>query len=364
MQHISQKKFLLQADYVATLRPLLPPQAFLPDRSKIWILLINLAILILGWTMARHLDQWSWQWIWLYLPFTLVMGNSVVALLFSTHDLMHTSAIRRPRIKQLLSLVGLTLLWMPPTMWKAVHNREHHRKTNSLQDPDRNYLHSQPFSWGKWIQNLFVPSSEVHPILLTIGMTQAWGIHAFRNLSSVLLFVDGTAQHPPAAFKVSPKERLNITYELLVIAALHFSIIAYIGLNPAGLILGYFLPIWIGYAGVMFYIYTNHMISSLNPVNDPLANSLSLRVPRLLDKLHFNFSYHTEHHVFPGINSDYYPIIQRLLQKLYPDRYNLMNASEAWRTMLRTPRHYLNETVFTDWKGEKKVDCPLPRPLG
>lgn len=363
MQTASPKKFLLQAEYSATLRPLLPPQAFLPDRSKTWILLINLAILVLGWTMARQLDQWGWQWIWLYLPFSLVMGNSVVALLFSTHDLMHTSAIRSPRIKQLLSLAGLTLLWMPPTMWKAVHNREHHRKTNSLQDPDRNYLHSQPFSWGKWIQNLFVPSSEVHPILLTIGMTQAWGIHAFRNLSSVLLFVDGSAQHPPAAFKVSQKERRNITFELVAVATLHVAIVAYIGLRPAALILGYFLPIWIGYTGVMFYIYTNHMISCLTPVNDPLANTLSLRVPNFIDKLHFNFSYHTEHHVFPSINSDYYPLVQRLLQELYPDRYNLMGALEAWQIMLRTPRYYLNETVFTDWKGERIVDCPLPRPL-
>ncbi|MCT0248158.1 fatty acid desaturase [Synechococcus sp. CS-205] len=364
MQSTDQKKFLLQADYAASLRPLLPPEAFLPDRSKIWILLINLAILVLGWTMARHLDQWSWQWMWLYLPFALVMGNSVIALLFSTHDLMHNSAIRNPRVKQALTLAGLALLWMPPTMWKAVHNREHHRKTNSFQDPDRNYLHSQPFSWGKWIQNLFVPSSEVNPILLAVGMTQAWGIHVFRNLTSVLIFVDGTAQYTQASFKVSTKERRKIFWELLAIAALHLGIIAYIGVKPAGLILGYFLPIWIGYAGVIFYIYTNHMMSSLTPVNDPLANSLSLRVPALIDALHFNFSYHTEHHVFPGMNSDYYPVLQGLLQSLYPDRHNLMDATEAWRTMLRTPRHYLNDNVFTDWNGEKMVECPLPRPMG
>lgn len=232
MHSTNQMKFLHQTDYVAALRPLLPTQAFLHDRGKIWILLINLAILILGWTMARQLDQWNWQWLWLYLPFALVMGNSVIVMLFSTHDLMHSSTIRHPRIKKLVSLTGLTLLWMPPTLWKALHNREHHRNTNSLQDPDRSYLYSQPLSWGKWIQNLFVPSSEVNPILLTIGMTQAWGIYAFRNLSSVLLFVDGSALHPPAAFKVSAKERKNITYELLAIAGLHLAIVSYIGLKP------------------------------------------------------------------------------------------------------------------------------------
>jgi fatty acid desaturase len=359
MNAADYETWITQAEYANKLRPLLPSKAFLPSPSKIWILLINVAILVLGWGIANQLDWGNWYFPWLYLPLAVVMGNSVIVLLFSTHDLLHSSAIKNPLLRQFVSLVGLAMLWMPPTLWKAVHNREHHNKTNSLHDPDRNYLYDQPHSWGKWIQNLFVPSSEVHPIWLAIGMGHAWGVHTFRNLSSVLLFNDGATKYPQVAFKVSPKERRAIALELLMIVGIHLSILTYLGFHPVKLILSYFLPIWIGYAGVLFYIYTNHMLCRMTSVNDPLINSLSLRVPKIFDLLHLNFSYHTEHHIFPGINSDYYPMVQELLIAHYPDRFNLLDAGKAWQMMLKTPRHYHGENMFTDWKGEQAIACPL-----
>ena len=355
---IDQEIWLNQADYAKKLRPLLPPEAFVPDRGKLWILLINLAILILGWGIAAHLDLWRWYLLWIYLPLALVMGNSVIILLFSTHDFLHSKTIKSPWLRQVISLLGLTMLWMPPTLWKAVHNREHHNKTNSLQDPDRNYLDSQPKTWGKWIQNAFVPSAEVHPVLLTIGMAHAWGVHTFRNLTSVLLFNNQGAKYPVVAFGVSEKERRAIALELFIMTGIHLSIVTFLGFHPVKLILSYFLPLWIGYSGLIFYIYTNHMLCRMTPVNDVLINSLSIRVPKIFDRLHCNFSYHTEHHIFPGINSDYYPLVQELIQTHYGDRFNLMDAGQAWRLMLATPRHYKSEEVFTDWSGNKSIPCP------
>ncbi|NJN90595.1 MAG: fatty acid desaturase, partial [Leptolyngbyaceae cyanobacterium SL_5_14] len=129
------------------------------------------------------------------------------------------------------------------------------------------------------------------------------------------------------------------------------------------LILSYFLPIGIGYAGAMFYIFTNHMLCQMTSINDPLVNSVSLKIPKLFDVLHLDFSYHTEHHIFPGINSDYYPVVQKLLQAHYPERFNLLEAGEVWRLLMQTPRHHQNDTTFTDWSGEKSVLCPLSHPL-
>lgn len=359
MNSTACENWMTQAEYAKKLRPLLPEEAFLPNRSRVWLILINVAILLLGWGIARHLNEWDWYLLWCYLPFSLVMGNSIIVLLFSVHDLLHSKAIKHPFTRWLISLVALTMLWTPPTFWKAVHNRQHHNKTNSLQDPDRNYLHDQPNNWGKWIQNLFVPSAEVHSFWLAIGMGHAWGVHTFRNLSSVLLFNDALTQYPPAAFKVSSKERRAIALEFLLILGIHLGILFFLGFHPVKLILSYFLPLWIGYAGIMFYIYTNHMLCRMTGVNDPLINSVSIRVPKIFDLLHLNFSYHTEHHVFPGINSDYYPMVQALLQAHYGDRFNLLDSDKAWRLMLQTPRHYKNENTFTDWAGEKVVTCPL-----
>jgi fatty acid desaturase len=359
MHTVDCETWITQAEYAKKLRSSLPSEAFLPDSSKIWILLINVLILISGWVIADRLDQWSWYYLWLYLPLSLVMGNSVIVLLFSTHDLLHSNMIKNPRLRALISLLGLAMLWTPPTFWKAVHNREHHNKTNSLRDPDRNYLYEQPNNWGKWIQNLFVPSAEVHPLGLTIGMAHAWGVHTFRNLTSILFFNNGLTEYPPAAFKVSAKERRAIVLEFLAILGIHLSVLMYLGFHPIKLLLSYFLPIWIGYSGVLFYVYTNHMLCRMTSVNDPLINSLSIRVPKIFDILHLNFSYHTEHHIFPGINSDYYPLVQELLKTHYPDRINLLDAGKAWRLMLTTPRHYKDGNTFTDWSGAKSVTCPL-----
>ncbi len=361
MMDLDRDVLISQAEYAKKIRPLLPPEAFVSNVNRVWVLLINLAILGLGWGIADRIPQWRPEWLFLYLPLSIVMGNAVVALLFSSHELLHGKMVKNPGLRSLLSLLGLTMLWTPPTFWKAVHNREHHSKTNSLQDPDRNYLVTQPQNWGKWIQDLFVPSNSVNPIWLVIGTCNAWGVHTFRNLTSVLLFNDGSPDYTPASFTVSARERKAIAIELVMIAGIHALILSYLGLHPIKLLLSYFLPIWIGYAGVMFYIYTNHMFCRMTEVNDPLINSVSLRMPQIFNALHLNFAYHTEHHVFPGVNSDYYPLVQSLLMEEYPDRYNLVDGLKAWQIMLNTPRHYLDELTFTDWAGEQSIACPLSK---
>ncbi len=125
MNIVENQLLIPQTEYAKKLRPLLPPEAFQPDSNKVLILLINLTILVLGWGIASHLDLWSVYLLWLYLPLTLIMGNSIILLLFSTHDLMHTRMIKNPYLLRVISLLGLTMLWMPPTLWKNVHNRVH-----------------------------------------------------------------------------------------------------------------------------------------------------------------------------------------------------------------------------------------------
>lgn len=343
------------------LRPLLPPDAFRTDRSRLWLLLINLAILLLGWLMAARLDRWPGWWPLAFLPFALVMGNAVIVLLFTSHDLLHGSAVRGQGWRRALGLVGLALLWMPPTLWQAVHNREHHGHTNSLRDPDRSYLERQPASWGKWIQHRFTPSDEVSGAGLVLGLASAWGVHNLRTLLSVLLVPNGSAVFPPAPFRVSGRERRRIALELLAIAGLHAAVVSTLGGGPLRLLLAYFLPIWIGYAGLIAYIYTNHLLCPLDESNDPLANSLSLRMPPLLDLLHLNFSHHVEHHIFPGLNSSHYPAVRRLLQEHYPDRFQLLDGGSAWRLLLATPRHYRDAGTLCSADGRRAMELPSLR---
>lgn len=353
---------------VRQLRPLLPPEAFRTDPSRLALLLINLAILLLGWAMAAQLERWPGLWPLAFLPLALVMGNSVIVLLFASHDLLHGNGAGHQggrALRQVVAFLGLAVMWMPPTLWRAVHNREHHSHTNSLSDPDRSYLEEQPDTWGKRIQHLFTPSDSVRPLWLLVGLASAWGVHNVRTLASVLLFQGGSAAFPPAAFRVSSRERRQIGLELLAITALHGAVVVWIGAQPLPLLLGYFLPLWIGYAGAMAYIYTNHLLCPLTETNNPLTNTLSLRVPRILDLLHLNFSHHVEHHIFPGLNSSYYPLVRTLLLKHYPDQYQLLDGGEAWRLLLSTPRHYRGASTLVNWNGDRTAPVPLAtHPIG
>lgn len=346
------------------LRPLLPAAAFRPDPDRLPLVLINLAILGLGWGMASRLDQWPHVLVPFFLPFALVMGNAVIVLLFATHDLMHGSAIRGQGLRRLVGVLGLAMLWMPPTLWNAVHNREHHGHTNDFSDPDRSYLEQQPATWGKRIQHAFVPSDEVTPVGLVLGMANAWCVHNVRTLVSVLLGhrFRAAATAVPAPFRVSRRERRAIVLELVLITAFHALVIAGIGLHPLRLLLGYFLPLWLGYAGAMAYIYTNHMLCPLAEENNPFANTVSLRLPGLLDLLHLNFSHHVEHHIFPGMNTSYYPMLRRILLERYPEHYQLLDGREAWHRLLTTPRHYRDGETLVNWRGDRAVSLPLPRP--
>ncbi|WP_445249401.1 fatty acid desaturase family protein [Microcoleus sp. OTE_8_concoct_300] len=356
---VEEETLTHQSVYAKKLRPLLPSQAFEPDPSKLAILLINLGILLLGWGIADELDRWPVYLLWLYLPLAAIMGNSIIVLLFSSHDLMHGSVQKKSRLTYPIAFLGLSMLLMPPTQWKSLHNLVHHNNTNSLADPDRNYLYQQPDTWGKWIQNLFVPSVEVNPLWLIVGMAGSWAVHNFRNVSSVLLFNDKSVDYVPAAFTVSPKDRLKIALECLGILGIHLGVLFYLEFNPIKIALAYILPIAIGHAGAMFYIYTNHMGCRMTSINDPLINSASLRVPKIIDLLHFNFSHHTEHHIFPSINSNYYPMVQELLQIHYPNQMNLIDAGQAWRLLMETPRHYQDQVTFTDSSGTMTVNCSI-----
>jgi fatty acid desaturase len=128
----------------------------------------------------------------------------------------------------------------------------------------------------------------------------------------VLLFNTGATRFGPAPIRVSGRERRRIALELLAVIGLHAAVVIWLDAQPLKLLLGYFLPLWCAYAMAMAYIYTNHMLSPLREDNDPLLTSVSLKLPLFLDCLHGNFSHHSEHHVFPGLNGRYLPLVRQL----------------------------------------------------
>ena len=107
------------------------------------------------------------------------------------------------------------------------------------------------------------------------------------------------------------------------------------------------LPLLVASSVSMAYIWTNHLLNPLCEHTDPLIGSTSVIVPRWADWLHDNFSYHTEHHIFPGMNPRYYPEVAKLLQLHFPDRYNRIPFGEAWRRIWQQ-EEYISEGGTTE----------------
>src|SRR5262249_18845114 len=90
-------------------------------------------------------------------------------------------------------------------------------------------------------------------------------------------------------------------------------------------------PVMITSAVVSWYFFTNHGLKPLDNDDDILAATTTVTVPEWCNKLHSNFSYHTEHHLFPNMNPVYSPIVSDVFRSHSPKQYHCIPIWEAWR---------------------------------
>ena len=126
------------------------------------------------------------------------------------------------------------------------------------------------------------------------------------------------------------------------------SLVYFVGLsNFAFLIL---IPFAIQNYTVMSYISTNHNLSPLTKVNDPLVNSLTVTTNPIFEFIHLNFGYHVEHHIFPRMSGAYTKKVHAELKSQFPDTYQFMKKSEALKLLYSTARIYKNHTTLINPK--------------
>ena len=111
----------------------------------------------------------------------------------------------------------------------------------------------------------------------------------------------------------------------------------------------------------MTFIMTNHSLSPLTEVNDPLANSLSVTAPRWLEWLTLRFGYHVEHHLFPSMSSRHAPRVREVLRERWPERYQSMSLARALYKLHRTGRVYEQPTTLLDPRTGRRWPTLLPR---
>ena len=108
------------------------------------------------------------------------------------------------------------------------------------------------------------------------------------------------------------------------------------------------IPLMMANALGQGYILTNHMLRPQMDNNHPVDNSMSVRQLRWLDPLHFHFSHHVEHHLFPKMGSDQAPKVRAWLQREMPDRYVCPSHARALVALYQTPRVYQDAHTLVD----------------
>lgn len=308
-------------EYTRTLKKHLPAAAFEPVPARALWILPHLAVVVVGIVAIA-------SWItspWWMLPVSLLIGHSFACLGFLAHEILHGAVTRRPWLRDVYAAVCFFPFLIGPRLWRKWHNVEHHGHTqHDAEDPDAmgtlETLRERPFlrafyRIAPWLRSLF-----------TFAAFSVW-----FTAHGIQMLVKFLPEFPARQRRV-------------VLAQFAVPLLFWVGLavllGPGKAFFAVVLPMLTANFIVMSYIATNHLLNPLTDVNDPLANSLSVTVPKLFDVLHFNFSHHTEHHIFPAMNAKFMPEVKRRVKEFWPDRYNEMPHWKALRALWKTPRLY------------------------
>lgn len=270
------------------------------------------------------------------LALGLVVGQCFAAMGFLAHEVLHGSVVRSTGLQTFLGYLGFGPMLVSPTLWRTWHNQVHHGKTNrGNSDPDgfgtvERYERAPS---TRFVATL-APGSR-HPLsYLFLGY---W----FLFHGQIVLWVQSRFLRSFARM-----DRRRAVVDTLVAAAVWLAVIVLAG--PFYALFAVLVPIVVTNAIVMGYIATNHFMRPLTEVNDPLENSMSVTSPRFVDRLHFNFSHHVEHHLFPNMSAKHAPRVRAWLKDHEADRYVAPSHLTAVAQLYRTPRVYLDATTLVD----------------
>lgn len=313
---------LSRQQHARVLRPQLPAAIFAPATGRLAWLPVHLAI-ILG--LAAYLVALSPPW-YLALAAALIAGHSWACLAFLAHETLHHAITTSRLVERLVGYCGLGLFCLSPVLWTAWHNQAHHGHT---ADPERD-----PDTLGTlaaWRST----RSDRAAVSASPGSRSPWSAVApfftFSVHSLVVLLVHSRRvdRFPRLSRRVAYAESAAMTAFWLAVLVL---------VGPWHFLFLYGVPLLVANAIVMSYISTNHFLSSMTTINDPLANSLTVTGPRWLECLHLGFGYHVEHHLFPTVSARHAHVVRAAVVRCYGNRYLTLPHGRALRLLYTRPK--------------------------
>jgi len=278
----------------------------------------------------------------------LVVGNAYASMLLLAHEAMHGALVRSRRAQGVLAWLGFAPFLISPTLWRVWHNEVHHGRTNEPDhDPDifaGEAMHaSSPTT--RWVLR-FVPGSGG---ALSVLFPFVW----FCVHGQIVLWC--LARRMPG-FERLPRRRAVLEVAAMAMGWLGLAFIIGLARAPVAIL----APMAIGNCVLMSYIATNHLLRPLVTEPDPLRSSMSVRTLPLLDRLHFRFSHHVEHHLFPTMSGAELRRVRAWLHRHAPGEFICASHLRALHWLYRTPRTYRDAGTLVDprrpWRGQCDLD--------
>jgi fatty acid desaturase len=345
--HSGKMPHLPVSHYTRALRPSLPDEAFEPAHSRLLWLPVHLGTIVLA-TLAIARGWVAWP---LVPVLSLVIGCAFAGLTFLGHETLHGAVVRNPLLRRVVGFIGFLPFSISPKLWVAWHNRVHHANANVAgKDPDAYPTVAAYHADRKtrWVTDHLAPGRSRLAGLIALAV--GFSVQSFQ----VLLVASARGIMSRRAHLVAIGE-----------TALAYALWTSLGFAVGGLafLFVFVLPLVIANVIVMAFIFTNHSLSPLGDVNDPLANSLSVTLPRWAEWLTMRFGFHVEHHLFPGMSSRHAPLVRERVLLRWPERYQSMSLGRALLRLHRSPRVYQDEIVLVDPNTGASALALAPRPI-
>lgn len=333
------------AEYARVVRPGLPPEVFVPARSRVlWLPFHAALIAAIAWALAAgHLPAWAWPLA------SIAIGCSLAGITFLGHETLHGGVVRGRRAIRLVGWFGFLPFTVSPTLWTGWHNRVHHNHcAQPGKDPD-----------------MYPTMLEYQTQRTARIMADYFGLGRQRLLTVFSLLVGFTGQSQQMLWSarklgiLSPGLHRRAIVETLLGVAFWAGVAVLVGFVP--FVFVYLIPLVVANSIVMMFIMSNHNLSPLTPINDPLVNSLSVTLPRPLEWLTLDFGYHVEHHLFPTISTRHGRTVRAALREHFPDRYQSMPLTSALRQLYDTARVYQDDVTLVDPPSGRTFPTIVPR---
>lgn len=333
------------ATYASAVKPELPADAFQPARSRIWWLPLHTAVIAtIAWLLvAGYVPTLLWP------VASIVIGCSLAGIVFLGHELMHGGVVRGRTQIRIFGFICLLPFTLSPTLWTGWHNRVHHNHcAHPGKDPD-----------------LYPTLIEYETQRAARIMADHFGLGRRRLLSLLSLFFGFTGQSQQMLWKarekgiLSPGLHRRALLEFALGVGFWTAVAFVVGFVP--FIFIYLLPLVVANAIVMTFIMTNHNLSPLTAINDPLVNSLSVTMPRLFEFLTLDFGYHVEHHLFPTLSTRHGRRIRSVLRDKFPHHYQSMPLWKALYQLFISARVYKDDVTLIDPNTGQTFPTLVPR---